>query len=93
MSEKWKNIVLKQCTVQLLGHGNGINECSTTAPQDEIFQPIPFMQARVEVILDERIAMDVPKILENEISAKLFDAFEADLLITILDNRRERKAS
>jgi len=44
------------------------------------------------VIPDERIAMDVPKILENGISAKLYDAFEADLLISILDNRRERKA-
>ena len=44
------------------------------------------------MVPDERIAMDVPKILENGISAKLYDAFEADLLISILDDRRERKA-
>ena len=68
------------------------NEFLITALRDKISQPIPFIQARLGVVPDERIAMFVPKILENGINAKLYDAFEADLLIAILDNGRERKA-
>src|SRR3569833_1407528 len=92
-SEQCVTAVLQQCALQLLRHRHGIIEHPSAPSRENVFQPVPFVQAMSEATVDERVASTVSEIFQNQVSAELNDTFEACLLVAILGNRLRREKS